>query len=73
LAKKLYYLSMRDGQWKPVPSYNSTCGFPQWRGFGALKYSILDSGSAKLYKVGNQFSGFSENWELFYLKTFIHH
>ena len=36
-----------------------------WRGIGEKEYSILVSGNAKLCKVRNQFSGFSENWELF--------
>jgi hypothetical protein len=29
LAKKLYCLCMRGGQWKPAPPCNSTFGFPQ--------------------------------------------
>jgi hypothetical protein len=28
LAKKLYCLCMRGGQWKPAPPCNGTCGFP---------------------------------------------
>jgi hypothetical protein len=38
------------------------------------EHSSIASRSANLYKnIGNQFGGFSENWEKFYLKNQLNH
>ena len=38
------------------------------------EHSSIASGSPHLYnQFGNQYSGSSENWELIYLKTPLHH
>jgi hypothetical protein len=41
---------------------------------GQGEHSSIAGVSANLYNLfGNQFEGFSENWEEFYLKTQLHH